>query len=192
MIKFLFLVFAAFVFSGCGTLSFAPNRTSPKEPPKTPAPTSNTKKTTGLGGIYMPRVDMDRLQRELRFRKTALNRGFEEKTFNPCLTQAVSNKPQMCDLWYMGVIHFQVSCRDTQGTVEYVASLEPIKSAQLRWKMGMQRGISKTDSQGRGFIRYISRVSMKYSRIRIYKGQKFLAMRAHALKRLVVPPDWCS
>ncbi len=156
------------------------------------------KKGTNLhgGGSYRrePMIKFALLEDRLGFHDYAHRFGIQEKTFNPCMQKDAFSYPVLCHDHYLTVVHLDIRCRESEGTVEqvYHSELSPLRNRRLEWSVGRQKGMSQTDYKGRAKISILSDRSVKYQRIRLQAGTQFLVMRLNQLKRLVVPPQWCG
>jgi hypothetical protein len=167
--------------TGCTTPIKAP---SPVAAPEPQAPT--------LPEEWQKRVDVDALQHALGLNRSLEELGLQEKAFNTCEVGYGYSSTHHCTTQYMMILHFQLECRDSEGTVSNTDySVRPIHTHRLKWNLGPREATTATNSEGYGRIRWIFPASQRAQRIRITVDGQFLTMRANELKRVVVPGSWC-
>lgn len=98
-----------------------------------------------------------------------------------------------CTATYFNLIQFQMYCRDSSGTVEYVSAddYRPVKDAEMVWKSLGKAGVIETDRRGRGQILMLSTSPIKYKKLILIKGENSLQLRFNQVSKIVVPNDWC-
>lgn len=139
-------------------------------------------------------IDIRALQTSLRLDPSKEELGFKEKTFNTCQVGAGYSSSQNCRSLTMAVIHFQLMCRDSEGTVsEEVtsANLQPIANQPIKWTLGQLNNQIYTDSNGYGQIVFVASQSQRTQRLRLTSAKDFLAIRANEVRSLVAPKNWC-
>ena len=135
--------------------------------------------------------DMPTLMRALRMDRSPRELGFEEKAFNPCEQGFPASDKRPCTNQYLVVIHFQLQCRDRDGTVEQY-EIEPITADRIRWVLGRTEGITRTDHEGYGQVVTIAPNSQRASRFRLTIANNFMILRAEDIRKVVTPPAWCG
>jgi hypothetical protein len=135
--------------------------------------------------------DLSTLERTLRMDRSKADLGFEEKAFNPCDQGFPAADARACASQFLVVIHFQLQCRDKDGTVEQY-NVEPIVSDNVRWVLGKSQGTTRTDHEGFGQLSVIAPTSQRASRFRLTIGNNFMILRAEDIRKVVTPPDWCG
>lgn len=135
----------------------------------------------------VPALDISALERALSMDRNKSELGFEEKSFNPCELHVPSND---CRPMFLAVVHFQLQCRDVEGTTENY-QVEPINSDHIKWTLGKIAGVTETDREGFGQIRVLTSASQAKQRLRLTLNNDFLILRAADARRIVTPPNWC-
>ena len=98
-----------------------------------------------------------------------------------------------CTPRYMTVVHFQLLCRDSEGTVTTTPlHLLPINANRVTWKLAGQSGGTRTDSSGYGQLTMITTRSTRGQRLILMIGRQFLGVTAEETSRLVLPKNFCS
>ena len=117
--------------------------------------------------------------------------GLEEKSFDSCKHGSMLFSP--CGPQHLSVLHLRIQCRDSEGTVTHVSSLnlEPLGRRNLKWKVGLREGITTTDNQGFAQIRLITPGSSKNQKLILISGKQALGLKAGEASRIIVPQDWC-
>lgn len=136
---------------------------------------------------------MDSLQEALRMGRSFDNLGFEEKRFNTCKVGSGYSDKYNCENLYFAVLHFRFQCRDSEGTVESVsmASLSPLSSTRLEWKVGLFEGLVTTDRDGFGQIRFISPGSSRNQSLRFVARPNSMRLGVGDARRIIAPNYWC-
>ncbi len=138
----------------------------------------------------IPRSDAA-LQSRLGMIRAINNLGFEEQRFNPC-EHGLEKSPH-CKQQYMTVLHFQLICRDTEGTVSRVPNaLTPLNRDTITWKLAGKSGETRTDVQGYGQVTAVLPKSAKGQRLILLIGKQFLGVTADEASRLVLPKNFCG
>lgn len=128
------------------------------------------------------------LQDMLGMRREADDLGFAEKRFNSCLKSGGAP----CRDQFFTVVHFQLLCRDSEGTVSNVpVALTPLQSNRVQWKLGPQNGNTRTDGQGFGQFNMVSERSTRGQRLTLRIGKQFLGFTASDLTKVVLPKNFC-
>jgi hypothetical protein len=151
--------------------------------PPAPVPVATPKPFTEPINIseVKSRLNMNRSVREL---------GFREQRFNRC--DYVQD--EQCRDNYVVLVHFRLLCRESEGTVDTVASsdLIPIRSEGVAFKLGNTIGRTETDADGYGQVEVIRPKSALRERLRLTIDERFVAVPAIETSRIVVPENWCN
>ncbi|MBC87118.1 MAG: hypothetical protein CL677_08040 [Bdellovibrionaceae bacterium] len=175
-----FLIFVAVVLLvGCQTPKKSEKPVSRTELPITSGVTTKVPE-------YEPLDVIERLQLTTRFE----NIGFHQTAFNPCDLGFVSRQ---CGTQYVAAINFQLLCRASTGTTELVthAELHPLDYGDVKWQIAGQRGFLRTDGQGMGQIRLVTRKSARKNRLILISNGQTLGLRAGEIRKIVLPQEWC-
>lgn len=176
-----FLGFAAFLLSSCTT--------APK-----PSPPVDDQFQLQVEAPPVNETAEQVIQR-LGILRDAEDLGFMERTFTGCLEKLGADQVlrKECRNRYVTLVHFQLLCRDTDGTVSEVpANLNPIVSNFLRWQLGNNKGTTQTDERGYGQLRVISDVPNGGKRLIIHMGRQFFGLTVNEITRLILPKQWCT
>jgi len=170
--KFILLVSALLVLSGC--------RSTPEMMPYTPSE-----------HIEGPAADPNAgLKAALGMARSPADLGFVEKAFNPCsfgLAGSASCKQQ-----YFSVVHFQLLCRDTEGSVSAMPiSPKPIVANDVKWKVAGISGGTHTDGQGYGQFTVRTSRSARGQRLILRIGPQFVAFDVSEVSKIVLPKNFC-
>lgn len=157
--------------------------TSPPQPEPPVAPHTAPEPVTPPA----PSLDLSQLERALNMDRGKTELGYEEKSFNPCELHVTSGD---CRPRYLAVVHFQLQCRDVEGTTESY-QVEPIRADHIKWSLGKIQGVTETDRDGFGQIRVIAPASQAKQRLRLTLNNDFLILRASDIRKIVTPPTWC-
>lgn len=155
---------------------------------------------TGVGDptpLEKPEVVIDYagLQRFLRLDRGYNNLGYSERMFNTCEVGFGYSPHNGCEKKFFIVSHFQLVCRDSEGTVQYMlteADLTPLSRRELKWSVKSAAGALLTDSEGYAQIAMISSQSQRTERLKIATENDFLYLKAGDLKRMITPKNWCN
>lgn len=116
--------------------------------------------------------------------------GAIEKTFNSC---SLDPHPEPCATRFVTLIHFQLLCRDTEGTVtDAPIAPEPIATDDLQWNVGDIKGSSRTDDRGYGEIIALSDRSLLEQRLTLRMGARFLGLTVGEITKVVLPNNFCQ
>lgn len=182
ILRLLTLVAATFALSACTT--------TPIEPPDGGFDDPNFERATkGRSGSPPPVVkNVGALQTELGMNRQPSDLGYREKPFNPCNFGMGDN----CANQYLAVIHFQLLCRDSEGTVSQVPKLKPIIHPHITWSVAGQNGATTTDAQGFGHLAVVSERPLRGKRLVLRKGAQYVGVSVNDVNKLVLPRDWCG
>lgn len=133
-----------------------------------------------------PTIQKAPLQDRLGMRREASDLGYAEKQFREC-AQAGTCRPQ-----YFSVVHFQLLCRDSEGTVQNVPlHLKPLTSNRVSWKLGHLTGLTGTDNQGFGQFSVVSERSTRGQRLILRIGKQFMGFTVSEVSKVVLPQNFC-
>lgn len=95
---------------------------------------------------------------------------------------------------YFSVLYFRLQCRSTEGTVEYMSEseLRPLRSDNLVWMVGKNKGKITTDQAGYGQIRMLAGEGSKNKRLILKSGNEILGLRLKDASNFIVPSYWCN
>ncbi len=182
MKSFLFLLPLIFFF-GCATRTLAPKTSiAPEQVP-------------GHAASPNPVINMVGLQNYLGLTRSSKALGYQEKSFQTCLVGNGFPRDRNCQTKHFIVIHFQLMCRDSEGTISTiltVADLQPLSRRPVIWTLKDLSNTVQTDEDGYGQIMAITTSPQSQQRLKLSAGNDFLYMRAGEIKRVATPPSWCS
>lgn len=135
-------------------------------------------------------IDILQLVDELNLNPPISSLGYKEKSFNTCQIKSNQSETPFCQRLYLGVVNFQVMCRQSTGTVQKV-NLVPLHSQSLRWKSAGKRGRTQTNPKGYGQVSFISKYSSLRGHLYLYLGSKIARKRFHDQWKLILPKSWC-
>ncbi len=134
-------------------------------------------------------VPVFQIQNELGMNRQPDDLGFAEKLFNAC---NFGIPGEDCDR-VLNVVHFQLMCRDTEGTVSTVpVSLRPIVAPYITWSVAGQSGSTRTDRNGFGQFAFISGRTIKEKRLILRKGAHYVGLTVSEITKVVLPKNWCQ
>lgn len=176
----LILIVIGLLLSSC-TLSRI--KTNEKQPPGVVTPGASTARP----------LSPEEVQTALHLEREISILGFEEIPFDSCQI-ASPHVDKSCGPRIFTLLHLQVLCRNSQGTVTEIskADLTPIVNSRFSWELGRVRGISESDEFGYVQVRSISQKAAKSERLKLSLGENFLLLRAKEAQKIVVPHDWCA
>ncbi len=126
------------------------------------------------------------LQDRLGMRRDADDLGFAEKSFQSCAGGGVC-RPQ-----YFSVVHFQLLCRDSEGTVSNVpVHLTPLTSGRVLWQLGKMNGGTSTDAKGFGQFSVVSERPTRGQRLILRIGKQFMGFTVSEVSKVVLPQNFC-
>lgn len=183
-------VMMVFFFSvGCASVAEKrPESGSPKSSEPSTAPLLLTEDEAS-------QIDIFGLQKELGLERETERLGFSERKFNTCEVGYGFSRSRDCQSKYFVVIHFQLLCRDSEGTVSttlQASDLTALSQRPVSWILKPSSGKTDTDASGYGQIRMISAASAKRQRLKLAVGNDFLYMRANEITQVVTPQPWCN
>ena len=150
----------------------------------TTAPKHKPLTETEIQGPPKVRTDLP-LQDRLGMRRQATDLGFAEKPFSACQEGGI------CQPRYFSVVHFQLLCRDSEGTVSSVPTLTPLTSDRVRWQLGGQTGGTSTDRNGFGQFTLVSDRPTRGQRLILRIGQQFMGFTISEVSKVVLPQNFC-
>lgn len=140
-------------------------------------------------------VDYAALQNFLKLKRGYNRLGYAEKSFNSCEVGYGYSGTHNCRKLNFVVIHFQLMCRDSEGTVTEAitnADIQPIAGQNVKWNLKNAAGRLLTDHEGYGQIAIVSSISQRYERLRLAVGNDFLYMKAGEITQMITPKSWCE
>jgi hypothetical protein len=181
----IFLYASLALLSACASVAPKP----PAPPVVTPSPSQDG------GGPAVELIDHDGLQRSLGMERSVHDLGYDEKAFSTCGAGYGYSSSRNCRREHFVLVHFQLLCRDSEGTVSTaiaVDELMPLRGRTVNWTLKGRRGRLNLDGEGRGQIRTTLSGSQREQRLRLAVDNDFLYIRAGDAKRLVTPKQWCN
>jgi hypothetical protein len=132
------------------------------------------------------------LQSELGINRSTQDLGVVEKSFDSC-KYSIKENGTRCGPRYLTVLHFQIVCRDSEGTVDnVVTNFKPLSSDHVEYQLAGGRGILRTDGGGYGQLQVVSTLPLHEQRLVITIGREFLGKQLSEVEQLVVPNYWCN
>ena len=129
------------------------------------------------------------LQSQLGMNRAPSDLGFAERSFNPC----VYGLSTSCESQYLSVVHFQLVCRDSEGTVSAVPiSLTPIVHPNILWSVAGQSGGTATDRNGYGHFSVVTPSPLRGNRLILRKGTHYVGVEVNEVSKIVLPKNWCN
>lgn len=143
-----------------------------------------------------PEMQIQGLKAALGMERSPEDLGFAERAFNPCQQHfdgaAESSSTQACARQYLTVVHFQLFCRDSEGTVSAVPlKMVPIVAEDMTWQLVGRRGATQTDAQGFGQFALVSARSARNQRLILHMGPKFVGFNVSEITKIVLPKNYC-
>ncbi len=178
--KISILLCSLLLLGGCAT--YQRQQSEPESDPVSPRP----------GAPRSGQIDLSSLQERLKMTRPIENLGFEEKPFSNC--PPGQSTTQACEEMAFTVVHFQLLCRQSEGTVSNVSKseLSPLVSNNVTWKIGSLSGSTSTNSKGYGSIRLVSRGSNKGKKLILQSGPQYLGLGVSEVTKIVIPWSWCA
>lgn len=137
------------------------------------------------------KMDLAELQKQLGLERDQHDLGYAEKDFDGCRMN-LTGDPMFCGARYLAVVHFRLMCRDTVETTTRVpSSLRPLQG-HMEWRLNGKRGFLKTDEEGYGQVKTVSRSPSKSQRFMLIIGKKSLGVEASEVSQIIVPSNWCA
>lgn len=140
-------------------------------------------------------IDYPSIQRSLGLSREFTHLGYAEKAFNTCEMGYGFSRSQNCHKEIFAVIHFQLLCRDSQGTISTALArddMEALAGRNVRWSLHKKSGAVVLDHDGHGQILMSFPQSPKYQRLKLAAGNDALYLKAGEIKRVVTPSNWCN
>jgi hypothetical protein len=178
------IIFCAFI------LFLAACTTSQKAPTTAPVYPSIP---TGEEGT--PKIDLYGLQHSLGLDRPSDTLGLAEKSFDTCTAGFGFPSDRDCHKEYFVVIHFRLTCRDSEGTISNIlteADQAPLADRGVKWSLKNLTGNIVTDHDGYGQIEALSPISQKTQRLKLVAGNEFLYIRANEITKIITPRPWCN
>ena len=181
--KRLLLILTAAIMAGCASTP-EPEPTPPTAPPKA----ARKAKPKPVAVFNDPNAN---ITNALGMGRSPADLGFREKAFDPC--RFGLSAPGACQPQVLTVVHFQLLCRDSEGTVSEVPSrLMPIVAKQVTWQIGPQTGNTQTDRRGYGQFTAVSPRSIRNQRLLLRIGPQFVAVTTSEVNKIVLPVNFCQ
>lgn len=181
------------------TLSIYSCTSVPVVAPKTEISIAIKNPEAQAAGLLTPEppenVDVLGLQDNLKLNRNFDDLGYSEKNFNTCQAGYGFSSTHNCRKKTFVVIHFQLMCRDSEGTISKPLTqndLRPISRQNVKWNLKNATGKLLTDSEGYGQIAMISSESQKFQRLRLTVGNDFLFLKAGEITQMITPKSWCN
>jgi hypothetical protein len=136
------------------------------------------------------RINLEELQTKLRMAREADDLGFTEKQFDTCSAGVSAG---VCSRKYFSVVHFQLLCRDSEGSVsEAPIQLTPLTSDRVTWKIATNTGNTQTDGRGYGQFLMLSEKSVRGQRLTLRIGRQFMGFTVSDVSKVVLPRNFCK
>lgn len=177
-------VMLALLLSGCTSVA-----TKEKEIIAPEVPGATSEPVTAISIDYLG------LHRSLGLERPAEDLGFMEKSFNTCAVGYGYSASRDCHREYFVAAHFQLLCRDSEGTISTALSrddMKPLSGRTVTWTLDGARGTLQLDGEGYGQIKTTFVKSQKAQRLKLTVDNDFVYVRAGEVKRLVTPRNWCN
>jgi hypothetical protein len=184
------LIAVSFFAFGCASL--APQEASPPEDQSVLIP---SKRIPTIPETVERSIDYLGLHRALGMERTKEDLGYAEKSFDTCSVGYGYSSSNNCRREVFIAIHFQILCRDTDGTISNAVAREdmkPLSGRSLKWTLKGARGVLRLDGEGFGQIKTAVSNSQRLERLKIAVDNDFVYLRAGEVKRLVTPKNWCN
>ncbi len=134
-------------------------------------------------------VGVYQIQSDIGMNRQPADLGFAEKVFNACNYGIPGANCERL----LNVVHFQLMCRDSEGTVSEVPiALQPIVSPYITWSVAGQSGSTRTDRNGYGQFAFISGDTVKEKRLILRKGPHYVGLTVSEITKIVLPKNWCG
>lgn len=155
--------------------------------------TDRYQRESSLPGSDREVIDLMGVRHHLGMDRPAESLGYDEQPFNTCDVGNGYSRTENCRQRYFAAVHLQLQCRDSSGTTSKLNhNIQPIVSRHIRWNwVGLENYVA-SDRQGYTQIYLISARSPRQERLRLTINDKFLAMTAGEMRRVVAPREWCS
>lgn len=140
-------------------------------------------------------IDYEKVQQSLGLSREIYDLGYEEKSFDTCTMGYGYLYNKDCRTEYFTVIHFQLLCRDSQGTISTALSREdmrPLSGRTVNWTVAGSNGNVRLDSDGYGQIKTTFKKSPRYQRLKLNVDNENLYLKSGEIKRIVTPSNWCN
>jgi hypothetical protein len=185
LLQILTLVLSAVLLSACGSMS--KEYDEPAEYDEYGDNVQVIRKRKGSKDQPVVR-SVGALQARLGMNRKPSDLGYSERAFNPC-HYGMSDQ---CSEQYLTVIHFQLLCRDSEGTVSVAPVTTPIASPQISWSVAGQTGGAPTDRNGYGRLTVVSERPIRENRLIIRKGPNYVGVSVGDISKIVLPKNWCG
>ncbi len=183
MKRFIYLA-PLLIFLGCATKTVDQSPSKIYSPPQTMIESPKSLSVNMLG-----------LKNYLGLNRAHESLGYQEKTFKTCQVGNGYPSDRNCQTKHLIVIHFQLMCRESEGTISTIltlADLQPLSQRPVIWTLKDQSSTVQTDSLGYGQISVITSSPQNHQRLKLSVGNDFLYMKAGEITRVATPPSWCE
>lgn len=133
-----------------------------------------------------------RVQAQLGMTRATDDLGYRELRFNPC-DQHFKTAGGSCAPRFMTVLHFQLKCRDTEGTVSSVPTdFTALTAAKVLWSLGGRTGATSTDLDGYGQVVLVTEKSARGRQLILRIGKQFMGFTGSEITKVVLPRNYCA
>lgn len=142
-----------------------------------------------------PTIDYYGLQRKLGLNSAIDKLGYQEKLFSTCDAGHGFEADSRCQLMYFTVIHFQLFCRYSEGTISRPlekSDMEALSGRPVQWTLANATGQIRLDKKGYGELIGVFSRSPRASRLKLSIGNDNLYTRAGEIKSVITPYTWCA
>lgn len=140
-------------------------------------------------------IDYESIQKSLGMDRDIDQLGYKEKAFNTCEMGFGFSRSQNCRTEYLAIIHFQLLCRDSQGTISTALTredMQPLSGRTIQWTLNKKTASTVLGHDGHGQIRMSFAKSPRYQRLKLSANNDALYLKAGEIKRIVTPSNWCN
>lgn len=140
-------------------------------------------------------IDYPSLQKSLGLERAPGVLGYTEKSFATCTAGYGYASSRNCRRDFFAVIHFQLLCRDSEGTISTALNRDDMRALSRRsasWTLSGKKGTMQMDEEGQGQILMSFSSSPRFQRLKLTVDNDFLYLKAGEINRVVVPGNWCN
>lgn len=140
-------------------------------------------------------IDYESIKHNLGLSKKIDQLGYAERAFNTCEMGYGFSRTKNCRTEVMAVIHFQLLCRDSQGTISTALTredMQPLSGRTINWSLHKKNGNAVLNHEGQGQILMSFRSSPRNQRLKLSANNDALYLKANEIKRIVTPSNWCN
>jgi hypothetical protein len=138
--------------------------------------------------------DLNQIQSALGMERSPGELGFTEKMFDSCKTR-VPGGGERCGNRFFSVLNFKLSCRDSEGTVDTVASAataKPLVSDKVEYQLAGARGVLQSDRDGNVQLRMVTTQPLRGQRLVVTVGRQFFGKEISEITQVILPNYWCE